>query len=226
MDFRSISRCGFGSENRAYLSVSWGGVKYYRELDYTGSKNLIPPQIESKWTTPLAKAQGFTLADMAWNNCRRCPFMYRSTVSSSRLPTALVKYSPAQNYSPIKAHSASDTFFLSPGSFASFNLCTTPFKLSLGFGWIIRCMWSFGILSSLIRHLFIQHSSYNNFLRRMIILIRCTRRRYFGMQATSCCKRFFVLDSALYLGITTSCRNCLPLARFHLVSVRNDAFST
>jgi hypothetical protein len=42
--------------------------------------------------------------------------------------------------------------------------------------------------------LLIRHASYNNFLRRMTILPRSTRRRYFGIHTRWYCKRCFVWD--------------------------------
>jgi hypothetical protein len=88
---------------------------------------------------------------------------------------------------------------------------------------MIRCTWSSWTLSSLAHHLFIRHASYNNFLRRMTILPRSTRRRYFGNHTRWYCKRCFVWDPVWYLAIARSCRKWLRFARFHLASLRKDA---
>jgi hypothetical protein len=81
-------------------------------------------------------------------------------------------------------------------------------------------MWSSWTLNSLIHHLLIRHASYNNFLRRMTILPRSTRRRYFGIHTRWYCNRCFVWDPVLYLAMARSYRNLLRFARFHLASLR------
>jgi hypothetical protein len=88
---------------------------------------------------------------------------------------------------------------------------------------MIRCTWFSWILRSLAHHLLIRHASYTDFLRRMTILARSTRRRYFGIHIKWYCKRCFVWDPVQHLAIARSCRNLLRFARFHLASLRKDA---
>ena len=157
---------------------------------------------------------------MIWHNYRRCSLMYRRTTSSSTLPTVSAKYPSAQKLSPHKNSSSSGYSFLITRLVPPFNLCTTSATLSSGLVWMIRCMWSSWTLNSLIHHLLIRHASYNNFLRRMTILPRSTRRRYFGIHTRWYCNRCFVWDPVLYLAMARSYRNLLRFARFHLASLR------
>ena len=160
---------------------------------------------------------------MIWHNYRRCSLIYRRTTSSSTLPTVSAKYPSAQKLSPHKNSSSSGYSFLITRLVPPFSLRTTSATQLLGFVWMIRCTWSSWILSSLAHHLFIRHASYNNFLRRMTILPRSTRRRYFGNHTRWYCKRCFVWDPVWYLAIARSCRKLLRFARFHLASLRKDA---
>src|SRR5512139_2036667 len=157
---------------------------------------------------------------MIWHNYRRCSLIYRRTTSSSTLPTVSAKYPSAQKLSPHKNSSSSGHSFLITRLVPPFSLCTTSATLSFGFVWMIRCTWSSWILSSLVHHLLIRHASYNNFLRRMAILPRSTRRRYFGIHTRWYCKRCFVWDPVRYLAMARSYRNLLRFARFHLASLR------
>lgn len=121
--------------------------------------------------------------------------MYRRTTSSSTLPAVSAKYPSAQKLSLHKNSSSSGYSFLIIQLVPPFSLWATPATLFLGFVWIKRCMCSSWILSSLIHPLLIRHASYNNFLRRITLLPRSTRRRYFGIYTKWYCKQCFVRDS-------------------------------
>ena len=150
---------------------------------------------------------------MIWHNYRRWSLMYRFTTSSSTLPTVSAKYPSAQKLSPHKNSSNSGYSFRRTKLVPPFSLCTTSATLSLGLACRIRCTWSSLILTSLIHHLFILQASYSNPLRRMTILPRSTRRRYFGIHTRWYCKRCFVWDAVRYLAIARSCLNLLRFAR-------------
>jgi hypothetical protein len=166
---------------------------FYQRMEQKVSRNSRAIK-KSNEPTPWAKAQGFRSTDMIWHNYRRCSLMYRRTTSSSTFPTVSAKYPSAQKLSPHKNSSSSGYSFLITRLVPPFNLCTTSATLSSGLVWMIRCMWSSWILNSLIHHLLIRHASYNNFLRRMTILPRSTRRRYFGIHTRWYCNRCFVWD--------------------------------
>jgi hypothetical protein len=160
---------------------------------------------------------------MIWHGYRRCSLMYRLTTFSSTLPTVSAKYPSAQKLSPHRNSSSSGYSFQITRLVPPFNVCATPATLSPGFVWMIRCTWSSRTLSSLIHHLFIRHAWYNNPLRRMAILPRSTRRRYFGIHTRWYCKRCFVWDRVSYLAMARSCRKLLRSASFHLAMFRKAA---
>jgi hypothetical protein len=108
---------------------------------------------------------------MIWHTYRCYSLTYRRTTSSSTLPTVSAKYQSAPKLSPYRNSSSYGYSFLIARLVPPFNLCITSATLSLGFVWMIRCTWSSWILSSLVHHLFMRHASYNNFLRRMTILL-------------------------------------------------------
>ncbi len=149
-----------GSRCRARLTVFRSPESHApASCGFAGTEIRISTRLMVNEPTPWAKAQGFRSTDMIWHNYRRCSLMYRRTTSSSTLPTVSAKYPSAQKLSPHKNSSNSGYSFLITRLVPPFNLCTTSATLSSGFVWMIRCMWSSWILSSLIHHLLIRYAS-------------------------------------------------------------------
>ncbi len=136
--------------------------------------------------------------------------MYFWITSSSICPMVSAKYPSAQKLSPQRNSSNSGNSFRITRLVPPFKVWTTPAMLSLALIWIRICTWSSWMLNSLIDHRLILHASDNSRFRRIDILPRRTRRRYFGIHTKWHWILCFVCDPVQYLaGMARSCRKFL-----------------